>query len=170
MRRRFLQSLAGLLLAGVAGQAASAEVRAWDRALPELGLHDAAGGRFDPASLRGKVVVMNFWAAWCAPCREEIPHLQAYAATQRKSEVEVVLVNVGDSPRVMQSTLGKLGSTLLSLSDAEGQALGRSLGLAQLPATLILDRAGRVRWLVRGKIDASAEPVRARVAQLLERS
>ena len=170
MRRRFLQSLAGLLLAGVVGQAASAEVRAWDRVLPELGLQDAAGGRFDPASLRGKVVVMNFWAAWCAPCREEIPHLQAYAGAQRRSEVEVVLVNVGDSPKVVQATLAKLGSNLLSLRDPDGRALGNGLGLSQLPATLVLDRTGRARWLVRGKMDASAEPVRTRVAQLLARS
>jgi len=142
---------------------AAVEVRPWSGDTPALRFNAADGAPFDLRELRGKVVVLNFWAAWCAPCREEIPHLQAWAAGQRG--VQVVLVNVGDKPQVMRDWLQRAGITLTSLRDPESRALAE-LGLRQLPATLILDAEGRMRWKVIGKVDEQAEPVRSKALAL----
>jgi len=142
---------------------AAVEVRPWSGDTPALRFNAADGSPFDLRELRGKVVVLNFWATWCAPCREEIPHLQAWAAGQRG--VQVVLVNVGDKPQVMRDWLQRAGITLTSLRDPESRALAE-LGLRQLPATLILDAEGRMRWKVIGKVDEQAEPVRSKALAL----
>jgi cytochrome c biogenesis protein CcmG/thiol:disulfide interchange protein DsbE len=142
---------------------AAVEVRPWSGDTPALRFDAADGASFDLRSLRGKVVVLNFWAAWCAPCREEIPHLQAWAAGQRG--VQVVLVNIGDKPQVMREWLQRAGVTLTSLRDPESRALAE-LGLRQLPATLIIDTEGRIRWKMIGKVDEQAEPVRSKAIAL----
>lgn len=142
---------------------AAVEVRPWSGDTPALRFDAGDGVPFDLRSLRGKVVVLNFWAAWCAPCREEIPHLQAWAAGQRG--VQVVLVNIGDKPQVMRDWLQRAGITLTSLRDPESRALAE-LGLRQLPATLIVDADGRLRWKVIGKVDEQAEPVRSKAIAL----
>jgi cytochrome c biogenesis protein CcmG/thiol:disulfide interchange protein DsbE len=144
---------------------AAVEVRPWSGDTPVLRFDAADGAPFDLRSLRGKVVVLNFWAAWCAPCREEIPHLQAWAAGQRG--VQVVLVNIGDKPQVMRDWLQRAGVTLTSLRDPESRALAE-LGLRQLPATLILDAEGRIRWKMIGKVDEQAEPVRSKALALVK--
>lgn len=144
---------------------AAVEVRPWSGDTPALRFDGADGKSVDLKTLRGKVVVVNFWAAWCAPCREEIPHLQAWAATQ--PGVQVVLVNIGDKPQVMREWLQKAGIHLTALRDNESRALAE-LGLKQLPATLILDAEGRMRWKVIGKVDELAEPVRGKALALVK--
>jgi len=160
-----LLGLALLVLVFWAAPKASAavEVRPWSGDTPVLRFDAADGTPFDLRSLRGRVVVLNFWAAWCAPCREEIPHLQAWAAGQRG--VQVVLVNIGDKPQVMREWLQRTGVSLMSLRDPESRALA-GLGLRQLPATLIIDAEGRIRWKVIGKVDEQAEPVRSKALAL----
>jgi thiol-disulfide isomerase/thioredoxin len=142
---------------------AAAEVRPWTGDTPALRFEAVDGSSFELRALRGKVVVLNFWAAWCAPCREEIPHLQAWGAGQRG--VQVVLVNIGDKPQVMREWLQRAGVTLTSLRDPESRALAE-LGLRQLPATLIIDAEGRIRWKMIGKVDEQAEPVRSKALAL----
>ena len=165
---RFWMHLLGLalivLVLWTAPKASAAvEMRPWGGDTPALRFDTADGTPFDLRSLRGKVVVLNFWAAWCAPCREEIPHLQALAAGQRG--VQVVLVNIGDKPQVMRDWLQRAGVTLMSLRDPESRALAE-LGLRQSPATLIVDAEGRLRWKVIGKVDEQAEPVRSKAIAL----
>ena len=76
-----------------------------------------------------------------------------------------MLVNIGDKPHVMRDWLQRAGVTLMSLRDPESRALAE-LGLRQLPATLILDGEGRIRWKMIGKVDEQAEPVRSKALSL----
>lgn len=147
----------------------AAEVRAWSRpATPPLVFEGVDGARVDIKSPAGKVRVVNFWAAWCAPCREELPLLQKYADSMKGQPVEVVLVNVGDSPRVTDRFVRLHSVSLRNLRDAESSAIYGEWGFKQLPATVVLDQQGRARWTVIGKLDEAAEPVKSRVDLLLK--
>jgi thiol-disulfide isomerase/thioredoxin len=164
-------ALAALLVASLAAPfaAGAAEVRAWSRpTTPPLVFEAADGSKVDIKSPPGKVRVVNFWAAWCAPCREELPALQKYADSVKGQPVEVVLVNVGDSARVMERFARLHSVSLRSLRDSESVALYGAWGFKQLPATVVLDPQGQARWTVIGKIDEAAEPLKSRVGLLLK--
>ncbi|MGL6070250.1 TlpA family protein disulfide reductase [Craterilacuibacter sp.] len=106
------------------------------------------------AQWRGKVVVVNFWATWCAPCREEMPMLDALRSRWRNQGVEVVGIAL-DQPVEVQNFLRSLriGYPVL-LGDADTLGLMRSLGNSTggLPFTVILDRQGKVVARLTGKL------------------
>jgi thiol-disulfide isomerase/thioredoxin len=111
------------------------------------------------ASLKGKVVVLNVWATWCAPCRVEMPALQRLHQQLRDKGLEVVAVSV-DTPPGMFSPMGQLrgdvkayvdgmGLTFTVLHDLERTI--EELFLVQgLPTTFIIDKAGRIRQKIMG--------------------
>lgn len=112
-------------------------------ALPELTLPCLTGGEpFPLADLRGPAVV-NLWASWCAPCREELPVLQRYADRAR-DRVHVVGVVTEDRREAAVALAGELGVTFPSLADREGR-LRAALPATGLPVTLFVDAAGRIR-------------------------
>lgn len=153
----------GLLAAMPSVQAA--QVERWNPAsAPVLAFDTLDGRRFDAAGLVGKVVVANFWAVWCAPCREELPLLSQLAASTRGQSVEYLLVNTGDAPSAMEKMRSRMPSNLLSLRLA---ADGQDFRFSSLPATVVFDTRMRARWVVRGAIDAQAEPLRSLIAALL---
>ena len=153
----------GLLAAMPSVQAA--QVERWNPAsAPVLAFDTLDGRRFDAAGLVGKVVVANFWAVWCAPCREELPLLAQLAASTQGQPVEYLLVNTGDSPSAMEKMRSRMPSNLLSLRLA---ADGQDFRFSSLPATVVFDTRMRARWVVRGAIDAQAEPLRSLIAALL---
>lgn len=106
------------------------------------------------AQWRGKVVVLNFWATWCGPCREEMPMLDALRSQWRNQGVEVVGIAL-DQPVEVQNFLRSLriGYPVL-LGDADTLSLMRSLGnrTGGLPFTVILDRQGKVVARLTGKL------------------
>ena len=153
----------GLLAAMPSVQAA--QVERWNPAsAPVLAFDTLDGRRFDRAGLMGKIVVANFWAVWCAPCREEMPLLAQLAASTRGQSVEYLLVNTGDSPSAMEKMRSRMPANLLSLRLA---ADAQDFRFSSLPATVVFDTRLRARWVVRGAIDAQAEPLRSLIAELL---
>ena len=153
----------GLLAAMPSVQAA--QVERWNPAsAPVLAFDTLDGRRFDAAGLVGKVVVANFWAVWCAPCREELPLLAQLAASTQGQPVEYLLVNTGDSPSAMEKMRSRMPAKLLSLRLA---ADAQDFRFSSLPATVVFDTRMRARWVVRGAIDAQAEPLRSLIAALL---
>jgi thiol-disulfide isomerase/thioredoxin len=153
----------GLLAAMPSVQAA--QVERWNPAsAPVLAFDTLDGRRFDAAGLVGKVVVANFWAVWCAPCREELPLLSQLAASTQGQPVEYLLVNTGDAPSAMEKMRSRMPAKLLSLRLA---ADAQDFRFSSLPATVVFDTRMRARWVVRGAIDAQAEPLRSLIAALL---
>jgi thiol-disulfide isomerase/thioredoxin len=104
------------------------------------------GATFDPTTLAGKVVVVNVWGSWCAPCRKEAPDLQA-AASQTKDTAIFVGINTRDLDQApAQAFQRAFGITYQSLYDPTGALL---LGFTDLPpnaipSTLVIDAKGRV--------------------------
>lgn len=116
---------------------------------PGPALHLAAGGSVDLADLRGKVVLINYWAEWCQPCREEIPELNAFAL-QQADKVAIYAVNfdgvTGEQLQQQAQALG-IAFPLLGRDPRELFAVKPS---GVLPETLVLDRQGQFKQVLLG--------------------
>lgn len=97
-------------------------------------------------------VILNFWASWCSPCRDEMPSLQRLAQRHGKRGVTVLTIAVADRPDDSAKFLWDSGVTLPVLDDPD-QSIARTLGVRTLPMTLVLDRSHRIVARVRGAID-----------------
>jgi thiol-disulfide isomerase/thioredoxin len=109
---------------------------------------------------RGKVVVLNFWATWCEPCREEMPSLQRLRAQMSGKPVEVLTVNYGEWPQRIEPFMKREKIDLPVLLDTQKEA-AKDWNAGGLPITFVVDRKGAVRYWVFGERDWSqGEPLR----------
>jgi thiol-disulfide isomerase/thioredoxin len=114
------------------------------KALPQLGIADASGKPRSLADFRGKLVLLNVWATWCAPCREEMPALDRLQAKLGGSRFEVVALSVDQQGAgIARKFFDEVGVKSLGLYvDPSAQAAFK-LGAPGLPVTLLVDRDGR---------------------------
>ena len=118
------------------------------------------------ADLRGRAVLINFWASWCEPCRQEMPSLQSLANI-RTAEIKVLTVNFKDAPGSAGQFMTHTGLQLPVMRDSDG-AIARQWGVRIFPSTVLVDSEGVVRSTVRGAIDWTG-PVAQRLIQPLLR-
>jgi peroxiredoxin len=119
---------------------------------PDFTLHAADGRNVRLDELRGQVVLVNFWATWCGPCREEMPRLDQLYAKYRKSGFVLLGVNIDDNPATALSTAQKLNVSFPILLDTD-KKVSKLYNLTDMPSTVVIDRDGKVRFLHRGYRD-----------------
>ena len=107
-------------------------------------------------SLRGKTVVLNFWASWCGPCRDEAPLLEEAADRWRAKDVAFVGVDVKDFRGDARDFLARYGVTYPNVYDGKGSTIGR-YGVTGYPETYFIDAEGRVRYRIAGPIEDADE-------------
>ncbi len=146
---------------GIGADAAQAE-----RALSERPLAKLAGGTLTLGSLKGNVVVVNFWASWCAPCRRELPRLQALDAEIASRGGRVIAVSIDEDRRNVELFARRNGLTLPVLLDGP-DGLARALDLRAVPLTIVLDRSGRVAYATTQSSDAGLAALANAVRPLL---
>ncbi len=115
-----------------------------DRPAPPFDLQTLDGGRVSLTDLRGSPVVLNFWASWCIPCREEAPLLTAADATYRPEGLRVLGVVYQDSPQHARDFMARYGQTYSGLLDPDGRT-AIDYGAFGIPETFFIDRTGVVR-------------------------
>lgn len=109
-------------------------------------------GTVDVSAYRGRVVLLNFWASWCPPCRSEAPDIEAYYKATKTQGFQVVGVNAKDQPQLGRRFVSNHGITYPSIDDPQSKvALGfRSVSIANLPWSVLIDRKGRVAAVYTG--------------------
>ena len=112
---------------------------------PDFTLDALSGGKVRLQDLRGRVVMINFWATWCAPCRLEMPHLVRLQEKYRSAGFILLGVNIDDDRKVGAATAERMGIKFPVVFDTD-KKVTRLYDMGAMPATLIVDRKGRVRF------------------------
>jgi thiol-disulfide isomerase/thioredoxin len=113
---------------------------------PEFRLMSPAGAAMNLGDLRGKVVLLNFWATWCPPCDSEMPDLNAiYRQYGNEKDFVVVGVNLQEQPEEVASYAQRRSIAFPVLLDRDGHVTRRDYQVRTLPASVIIDREGRIR-------------------------
>ncbi len=113
--------------------------------VPALRLEDLNGRLHDIARYRGKVVVVNFWATWCAPCRRELPSLQRAWSKLKPHGVELFAVSMGDRKEKVTQFLKRYPADIPILLD-EGSSLRGSWQLQGMPTTYVVTPGGLIHF------------------------
>ena len=111
---------------------------------PDFTLVDRKGKTWTLSKLKGQVVFINFWATWCAPCREEMPSMQRLYTSLPADKFKMLAILNNDEPSFADSLVSKLGCTFPILVDPDNKA-GQAYGLTGVPETFIVDKQGILR-------------------------
>jgi len=133
---------------------------------PPLQTLDLQGKTWRLADLRGRAVVLNFWATWCPPCRVEMPSLQQMGEIYGPDRLQVLAVNVGEEPRRISAYLQRAGLNLTVLLDPRSE-IARAWHADALPTTYLIDAEGRPRQRVRGEVDWTGREAASWIEPLL---
>ncbi len=133
---------------------------------PDFTLRSVGGPNLRLAEQRGQVVLVNFWATWCGPCRQEMPHLNRLYDRYRSAGFVLLGVNIDDDPRAAADLAAKLGVQFPVLLDTD-KRVSRAYDMSAMPATLLIDRDGRVRHIHRGYRDGVERTYEEQVRSLL---
>jgi thiol-disulfide isomerase/thioredoxin len=122
---------------------------------PEIARADLNGSRVDLKSQRGKVVLLNFWATWCAPCLVEMPVFSAWQQQYGPQGFQIIGISMDDDAAPVRKLVAKLKTTYpIAMGDAKlGERYGGVMGL---PLSYLIDRNGVVRARFQGETDVSA--------------
>jgi thiol-disulfide isomerase/thioredoxin len=119
------------------------------------------------ADFKGKVVLLDFWATWCGPCKVEMPHLVKLYEKYKGAGFVLLGVNVDEDPKAAVALAERLGVTFPVLFDAD-KSVSRLYALDSMPATVLIDRDGRVRHLHRGYRDGVEATYERQVRELVK--
>jgi peroxiredoxin len=136
-------------------------------AAPDFTLKRVDGANLRLAEQRGSVVMVNFWATWCGPCRVEMPHLNRLYDKYRSAGFQLLGVNIDDDPNAARALATKLGLKFPVLLDTDKKVVG-AYDLSAMPATVLIDRDGLVRHLHRGYREGVEQTYEQQIRELLK--
>jgi len=113
------------------------------------------------------VVMVNFWATWCGPCRQEMPHLNRLYGKYRDAGFTLLGVNIDEDQGKAIGLASRLGLGFPVLLDTD-KRVSRLYDLSTMPSTVLIDRDGRVRFVHLGYRDGDERTYEARIRELLK--
>ncbi len=119
------------------------------QAAPDFALKSATGENLRLSEYRGDVVMINFWATWCGPCRQEMPLLDELYARYQRVGFNLLGVNIDDDSRRAMNMVEELGVSFPVLFDARKE-VSKLYEVDAMPVTVIVDRKGTVRYVHHG--------------------
>ena len=164
-----IRSIARIALLGILGAVpcGAAELQPWRGGpAPELVLQALDGPAHRLADYRGRVVLVNFWATWCEPCRDEMPSMQRLKEKLAGRPFAVLAVNLDEPESRIRTFLSRMKVDFTVLLDP-GRAAAKSWNARILPASYLVGPDGRIRYSVVGELDWGHERVVGRITELL---
>lgn len=135
---------------------------------PNFTLRDLTGNVMSLSQLRGKVVLLNFWATWCGPCRVEMPAMEQLYRTLPRKEFEILAVSTDpQGTAVTRPFQREMGLTFPILHDSEYR-VGLTYGARTIPITFMVDRRGIVRQKIFGARDWDSPEARDLIHELMK--
>jgi peroxiredoxin len=135
-------------------------------AAPEFSLSDLAGKKVQLKAFRGKLVLLNFFATWCDPCREEMPGMERLFRAHQDNGFVVLAVNLQESAKTVRPFVQQLKLSFPTVLDSEG-SVSRDYGVRALPVSFLIGRDGNIRWRAIGGRDWESAQARRYFAQLV---
>ncbi len=135
-------------------------------AAPDFTLRAASGPNVRLQELRGEVVMINFWASWCGPCRQEMPILNDLYKRYKRAGFTVLGVNVDADTRDAERYLREVTVSFPVLYDTESK-VSKLFDVAAMPTTVMVDRNGNMRYLHRGYKPGYEDDYRAQIKELI---
>ncbi len=133
---------------------------------PDFTLPTLDGREVSLSRLKGKVILLDFWATWCGPCRQSIPHLIHLHKTYQKDGLEVIGMNVDGGNRDTVQHFVKSMDIPYAIAITP-QDVERSYGVTSLPTTILIDRGGKIREKIVGFSSEIAKETTAKVDNLI---
>jgi peroxiredoxin len=133
---------------------------------PEFELRDPAGKQVSLTKLRGKVVLLNFWASWCPPCIEEMPAMEKLHQELTKDGLVILAVNFQEGPEQVKEFLAKYNLTFTALLDRDGKVSELYQAWA-LPVSVVISKRGEIAARAMGSKDWYSAEARQFFKQLL---
>lgn len=137
-----------------------------DGEAPAFSLQARGGGTISLEDLRGQVVLVNFWATWCGPCRQEMPHLEALYSRYKDLGFSLLGINVEEDSSDADEFLAETPVTFPILLDPENE-VSQLYDVIAMPSTVLIDRAGNMRFIHHGYQPGYEDEYQSQVRALL---
>lgn len=138
------------------------------KAAPVFELKDLEGKKVSLSDFKGKVILLNFWATWCAPCKAEMPSLENLYKNLKGKGLVVIGVSVDNSETTVRSFVKEKGITFPILLDKGKEVSFDDYGVIGLPVTFLIDRKGVIVEKVFGERQWDSEEIKEKIKRLLE--
>jgi len=142
----------------------------WEAETPPLKLKDLRGNLVSLEQYRGQVVIVNFWATWCGPCVEEMPSLQKLRDRVNgpsAKRLEIIAVNLGESPEKVGEFAKKIGVAFPILLDRD-DAAKEAWKVSVVPATFIVGADGKMQYVYVGGADWASDEMVNRIKKIID--
>jgi cytochrome c biogenesis protein CcmG/thiol:disulfide interchange protein DsbE len=136
------------------------------RPAPDVALPDVKGATVRLGAFKGRVVLVDFWASWCLPCRASFPALDALSREYEPQGATILAINVDEKRSDADAFLSAFPHTMTVLFDPKGQS-PQAFGVRGMPSSFVIDRAGNIRFTHMGYTSAVAQQYRQELARLL---
>jgi cytochrome c biogenesis protein CcmG, thiol:disulfide interchange protein DsbE len=154
-----------LLLSGCKQEAVGPGIEL-DRPAPDFTLVDTTGKTWSLADLRGRVVLVNFWASWCQPCLQEMPSMQELNGFLPEDKFTMLSILFNDAPAFAENIAERFNLNFPILIDPENMA-ARAYGLTGVPETYIIDKEGVLRKKFIGPVEWNSPEARQMMLQYI---
>jgi len=165
----FFLFVQGLLASGTVhrGACMALQLVEEDRQAPDFTLSGLDGVKKSLADYKGKLVLLHFWATWCAPCLEELPSLYRMQRAITNDDFALLTVSVDDNPEIVKDFFARHGVPPLPVLMDTPRAIAKTYGTEKFPESYLIDTTGKVRYRIVNKRDWSSGPALACIRSLL---
>ncbi len=134
--------------------------------LPQMEVDALSGKKIDVASYKGRVLLLDVWASWCAPCKQELPMLDAMARRLKSKGIEILAVSVDQQRANVDKFLRSHGRWSLTVAHDPDGLIAERLQPEKMPTSYVIDRSGIVRYVNAGFVPEDASTIERRLLEV----